>query len=183
MSHGAPRRLVTVEPPPREEIVQLCAFRVGGEEYVLDIMRIREIITPLRITAVPHAPPFVVGVINLRGTIIPVVDLRERLGAPVTPPARKSRQLIVRIGGRTVGLVVDEVTEVLRIPRSEIKPAPALLNGNGPRLFLGVCGRQERLKLLLDVRALLDSSVKVPGAELRAMAAAPIVPATAEEEA
>ncbi len=169
---AAPRTLAAVEPAPREELVQLCAFQVGGEEYVLDIMRIREILAPQRITPVPHAPPFVVGVINLRGAIIPVVDLRERLGVPVTAPTRRTRLLIALIGTRKVALVVDAVTEVVRIPRAEIKPAPALLNAGGPKFFVGVCGQRERLKLLLNVRALLDSSVKVPGAELRALATA-----------
>lgn len=173
MSRGAPR-LVAVEPPPTsEELVQLCAFRVGGEEYVLDIKRVREIIAPQRITAVPHAPPFVAGVIKLRGEIIPVSDLRERLGVPVTPPTRKSRHLITLIGSRKIALVVDEVTEVLRIPRAEIKPVPAMLAGSGRRLYLGVCGPKERLKLLLNVRALLDSSLQPPGVELRALAAGP----------
>ncbi|MFN7134354.1 MAG: chemotaxis protein CheW [Myxococcales bacterium] len=155
--------------PPREQIMQLCAFRVGEEEYVLDIMRIKEIIPPLRITQVPHAPPFVVGVVNLRGAIIPIVDLRERLSLPPAPPTRRTRYLICMVGGRRVGLVVDAVTEVLRIPRGSIKPAPALLAGPGPKFFVGVCGEKERLKLLLNVRALLESTSPVPNADMRAL--------------
>ncbi|HEY3447145.1 MAG TPA: chemotaxis protein CheW [Myxococcales bacterium] len=156
---------------PKDEIVQLCAFVVGGEEYVVDIMRIKEIIPPLRITPVPHAPEFIEGVVNLRGAIIPVVDLRRRLSMPVTEPTKKSKVVICSVGGRRVGLVVDAVTEVLRIPRSAIRRTPRmLLVSGGPRFFLGVCGPADRLKLLLNVKALLESGDSVPGAEARARA-------------
>ena len=158
--------------PSAEEIVQLCAFVVGGEGYVVDIMRITEIIPPLRITKVPRAPEFVEGVITLRGSIVPVVDLRRRLGAPVTAPTKKSKYVICTVGGRRVGLVVDAVTEVLRIPRSAIRRAPAMLSRGGPRFFLGVCGPPEALKLLLNVKALLESGEQVPDAGERARARA-----------
>ncbi|MGI5865223.1 MAG: chemotaxis protein CheW [Myxococcales bacterium] len=153
-----------------DEIVQLCAFVVGGEEYVVDIMRISEIIQPLKITAVPHAPECIEGVINLRGAIIPVVDLRKRLSLPQTKPTKKSKYIICNVGGRRVGLGVDAVTEVMRIPRSSIKRTPSLLGQKGPRFFLGVCGPADALKLLLNVKALLESDEKVPGAAARALA-------------
>ncbi len=145
-------------------LAQLCTFRVGGEDYAIDIMRVREIIPPLPITPVPRAPAFVEGVIRLRGDVIPVLDVRRRLGLPVGPPTRKTKVLIVNVAGRRLGLVVDEVTEVVRIPRAEIRPAPALVEGRGPRFFLGVCGGEGgaarrgagRLRLLLNVRALLE---------------------------
>ncbi len=146
-------------------LAQLCTFRVGGEDYAVDIMRLREIITPLPITPVPRAPPFVEGVIRLRGDVIPVLDVRKRLGLPVTPPTRKTKVLIVHVAGRRLGMVVDEVTEVLRLPRAEIRPAPGLVEGGGPRFFLGVCGGEAagggrkgagRLRLLLNVKALLE---------------------------
>ena len=72
-------------------LAQLCTFRVGGEDYAIDIMRLREIITPLPVTPVPRAPSFVEGVIRLRGDVIPILDVRRRLGLPVTPPTRKTR--------------------------------------------------------------------------------------------
>ncbi|MBI5548152.1 MAG: chemotaxis protein CheW [Deltaproteobacteria bacterium] len=161
---------VVAAPVSAEVIVQLCAFVVGGEEYAVDIMRIKEIIPPSRITPVPHAPEFIEGVINLRGAIIPVIDLRRRLSMPLQAPTKKSKYVICTVGGRRVGLVVDAVTEVLRIPRSAIRRAPAMLTRSGPRFFLGVCGPPERLKLLLNVKALLESDEAVPGAEVRARA-------------
>jgi purine-binding chemotaxis protein CheW len=151
---------------PADALAQLCTFRVGGEDYAIDIMRVREIINPLPVTPVPRAPSFVEGVIRLRGDVIPVVDVRRRLGLPVSPPTRKTKILIVHVAGRRLGLVVDEVTEVLRIPRAEIRPSPGLVEGGGARFFLGVCGGESasgvgrrgatRLRLLLNVRALLE---------------------------
>ena len=100
-----------------DPLVQLCTFRIGGEDYAIDIMRVREIIHPLPITPVPRAPAFVEGVIRLRGDVIPVLDVRKRLGVAAASPTRKSRFLVVNVAGRRVGLVVDEVREVLRLPR------------------------------------------------------------------
>lgn len=148
--------------------VQLCTFRIGGEDYALDIMRVREIIQPLPITPVPRAPAFVEGVVRLRGEVIPVVDVRKRFGLPPSAPTRKTKFLVVHVAGRRLGLVVDEVCEVLRLARAEIRPAPALVGLDGPRFFLGVCGGEGaagtsgrrgsagRLRLLLNVKALLD---------------------------
>jgi purine-binding chemotaxis protein CheW len=152
--------------PKEDPLAQLCAFRVGGEDYAIDIMRVREIIHPLPITPVPRAPVFVEGVVRLRGDVIPVLDVRKRLALPTAPATRKSRFLVVNVAGRRIALVVDEVREVLRLPRSEIRPAPSLGSIGGPRFFLGVCGGDRSggrgagtLRLLLNVKALLDPSV------------------------
>ena len=145
-----------------DPLAQLCAFRLGGEDYAIDIMRVREIIHPLPITPVPRAPAFVEGVIRLRGDVIPVVDVRKRLALPVTAATRRTRFLVVTVARRRVALVVDEVREVLRLPRSEIRPAPSLGVAAGPRFFLGVCGGERvdsPLRLLLNVKALLDPAV------------------------
>ena len=154
--------------PEPSAIAPLCAFAVGEQEYVIDVMRIRSIVRPLPVTAVPHAPPFVEGMIELRGAVIPVVDLRKRLGAPAVPPGPKARMLVVVVGGREVALLVDRVLEVMRIPRSAVRAAPPLLAGNGARFYLGVCDAavrgETRLRLLLNLRALLESSEAVPRA-------------------
>jgi purine-binding chemotaxis protein CheW len=151
-----------------DALVQLCTFRIGGEDYAIDVMRVREIIHPLPITPVPRAPAFVEGVVRLRGEVVPVLDVRKRLGVEARPPSRKSRFLVVNVAGRRIGLVVDEVCEVLRLPRSDLRAAPALGAPGTPRFFLGVCGGEgaagargasPRLHLLLNVKALLDPSV------------------------
>src|SRR6185503_14313339 len=109
---------------------QLVAFSVADGDYAIDIMRIKEIINPVRVTQVPKAPPFIEGVIELRGAILPVVDLRKRFDLPATPPTRASKLLIVviEVAGRRmiVALVVDGVSEPIRVARDEVRPPPAL---------------------------------------------------------
>ena len=153
-------------PEAADALAQLCTFRIAGEDYAIDIMRVREIIHPLPVTPVPRAPAFVDGVVRLRGDVIPVVDVRKRLGLPAGAPTRKSRFLVVNVAGRRVALAVDEVREVLRIARSEIRPAPALRAPGAPRFFLGACGGDRPggrpgapLRLLLNVKALLDPAI------------------------
>ncbi len=158
-------------PPAADDaLVQLCTFRVGGEDYAVDVMRVREIVHPRPITPVPRAPPFVEGVVRLRSELIPVLDVRKRLGVPAQPYGRRTRFLVVNVARRRVALVVDEVCEVLRLPRREIRAAPPLEGEGAPRFFLGACGGEGapvvgrrggpgRLRLLLDVKALLDPSV------------------------
>ncbi len=166
--------------PASDALVQLCTFRIGAEDYAIDIMRVREIIRPLPITPVPRAPAFIEGVVRLRGEVIPVLDVRKRLGVLAKAPTRKSRFLIVNVAGRRIGLVVDEVCEVLRLPRSEIRPAPALGAPGAARFFVGVCGGEgtvgargpARLRLLLNVKALLDPSVPGEADAARAQAEA-----------
>jgi purine-binding chemotaxis protein CheW len=155
-------------PTPGSAGVQLCTFRVGGEDFAVDIMRVREIIPPAPLTPVPEAPAHVAGVLRLRGEVVPIVDLRRRLGMPPGPPSRRARYLVVRVAGRLLGLMVDEVCEVLRLARDELRPAPAAIDATGTRLILGVCegerassrggrrGGAGRLRLLLNVKALLD---------------------------
>jgi purine-binding chemotaxis protein CheW len=168
-----------------DPIVELCAFRVGDEEYVIDIRRIREIVQPLPVTQVPRAPEWMEGVANLRGEVVPVLDVRRRLGLVPRPPTRRTKFLVVHVAGRVIALVVDGVSEVVRIPRSAIGPPPA--GSADLRLFVGVCGARftaaareaqpgkakspregvparggaapQRLRLLLNVKALLDSRV------------------------
>lgn len=148
---------------PRVELAQLVAFGVGPGEYALDIMRIKEIINPVAVTPIPKAPHFIEGVIELRGAILPVVDVRKRFDLLPSPAARAMKYLIVGIDvGETrmiVGLVVDRVSEPLRVPRSEIKGAPQLTTEE-QAYFNGVVHHQGRMLMVLDVDALLSSSEK-----------------------
>lgn len=148
-----------------ETIVQLAAFLVGDEEYVVDIMRVRQIIRPVEITPVRKGPRFVEGVISLRGAVIPIVDLRRRFDLPaVESPQRKI--VIVMIEGRTVGLMVDNVTEVVRVAESTIRAAPGLLDADRAPYFLGVCEYRGRTLVLLNVKKIIasDEPIDVPSA-------------------
>jgi purine-binding chemotaxis protein CheW len=136
-----------------EGLVQLCVLRIGSEEYVLDIRRVEEIIPAPTVTPVPRAPSFLEGVLKLRGEVVPVVDVRKRLR--VAPSGAKDKLVVCRVGRRRVGLVVDAVTSVLKVERSELKPAPLAAHPGRMPHVLGVCGEPGRLRLLLDVKALL----------------------------
>jgi len=177
-------RAAGTAPAAEEALVQLCTFRVGGEDYAVDVMRVREIIRPLPVTPVPRAPAFVDGVIRLRGEVVPIVDVRRRFGLPVGAAGHKTRFVIVHVAGRRLGLVVDEVCEVVRLARGDIRAAPRLVGQEGPRFFVGVCGGDgsaqvrgrrsaaTRLRLLLDVRALLEPAVPGEAEAARAQAEA-----------
>jgi purine-binding chemotaxis protein CheW len=131
---------------------------------------------------VPRAPAFVEGVVRLRGEVVPVVDVRKRLSVAPAAAAGRVRFVVVNVAGRRVALVVDEVCEVIRIRRDEIRAAPVLGDERAPRFFLGACGgdpRAEgrrggagRLRLLLNVKALLDPSVPGEAEAARAQASA-----------
>ncbi len=143
---------------PTVPMVQLVVFRVGSEEYGLDILRIKEIINPLRITPVPRAPAFVEGVVELRGTIVPVVDMRKRFDLPATPLGRRGKYIIVGILGRVVGLVVDAVLETLRVPRPEVKSPPELFaDALAAEFFDGVCYLKGRILFILNLDKILTS--------------------------
>lgn len=147
-----------------EPWVQLCVWRVGSEHYAVDLRRVEEIIPLPPLTQVPRAPSFLEGVVRLHNEVLPVVDVRKRLRVPATPRASRSpsgqprsreRLVVCRLGARKVGFVVDAVTQVLKVPRSGLKPAPlAERPGERPHV-LGVCGEPGSLKLLLDVKALV----------------------------
>jgi purine-binding chemotaxis protein CheW len=145
--------------------IQLCVWRVGADHYAVDLRRVEEILPLPVVTPVPRAPSFLEGVVRLRGDVLPVVDVRRRLGvtgvpAPLTrsatgQPRSRERLVVCRIGARRVGFVVDAVTQVLRVERSALKPAPlAHRPGQRPHV-LGVCGEPGALRLLLDVKALV----------------------------
>jgi len=141
--------------------VQLACFRIGAEFYALDIMRIKEIIRPQKLTAVPKAPAFIEGVINLRGAVVPVVDLRKRFEIQSPVIDRRTRILICALAGKIIGLIVDEVAEVRRYTRKEIQPSPQFLRGRGSEFFLGVCRRDDQLIMLLDLEKILTSGEKI----------------------
>jgi purine-binding chemotaxis protein CheW len=149
---------VSVDELKGDRIVQMAAFRVGSEDYVIDIMRIKEIINPQRITPVHDDTGLLEGVINLRGSIIPVIDLRRRFGLSRSENQKASKIIIAVIDERVVGFWVDEVLDVIRIPRSHIKPPPALGDNMEPGMILGVCQSGERLLLLLNLKKVLTPS-------------------------
>jgi purine-binding chemotaxis protein CheW len=143
------------------DLVQLCKFVVGGQEYAIDIMRVKEIINPLPITPVPGAPGFMEGVIELRGLILPVVDLRKRFGLEAGPPTRQNKYVLVALDGRIVALVVDAVREFLRKGKGDIAPTPTLMPGQQTRYFAGVCHHDGRIVMILDIDKVLTTQERI----------------------
>lgn len=148
-----------------ETAVQLCVLEVGAETYVIDLKRVDEILPAQPPTPVPKAPLFLEGVVKLRGEIVPVVDVRKRLGVAPKVTAttdrrlkRRERLVVCRLGRRRVGFLVDAVTRVVRVERSELKPAPLTASPGRTPHVLGVCGDPGHLKLMLDLLSLVEES-------------------------
>ncbi len=157
-----------------EDAIQLVTFEVGPAEYGLHINAITEVIRPLKITPLPRMPEFIEGVINLRGVIIPIVDLRKRFGiADIRNDQRKVRMLItkgaihsdVRGGTGLLGLVVDEVREVLFVPRKDIDAAPEAARGKRADFITGMGKVGERLIILLNISKILSQQERSELAE------------------
>ncbi len=146
-----------MSPPDPNEALRLATFAVGADLFAVDIMRIREIARPLPITPVPRAPHGMVGVIDLRGVVLPLFDLRERFDLPARSAAEALtiRHLIVKLDGRTFGIVVDAMHDVIGITRAQMRVGPGVLVGEAAEVFFGVVPAGERLALLLNLRRVI----------------------------
>jgi len=139
------------------ELLQLVSFKLGNEEFGVDILKVQEINRMLEITEVPNSPEFVEGVVNLRGRIIPVIDLRCRLNMPSIDHTNKTRIVVIELDGNTVGFIVDEVNEVLRIPKNITEPPPAMVSGINSDYITAVGKLEDRLLILLDMTKVLST--------------------------
>jgi purine-binding chemotaxis protein CheW len=137
--------------------LHIVGFQVGRETYGVPITSLHEIVRVPEITAVPDAPDYMEGVINLRGKIVSVIDLRKRFGEAKRVLNRRNRILVVEHGGRLCGLIVDSASEVLKIPATEIEPSPATLQEGGLHCVTGLGKYKGRLIVLLDMAKLLES--------------------------
>jgi purine-binding chemotaxis protein CheW len=139
------------------ELLQLVSFTLNEEEFGIDILMVQEIIRMLQITKVPNSPDFVDGVVNIRGRIIPVVDLRCKLGMPRKEHDKETRIVVVEVSGKTIGFIVDAVTEVLRIPSSTIEVPPELIAGVNSEFIKAVGKLEDRLLILIDLEKILSN--------------------------
>lgn len=139
------------------ELIQLVTFSISEEEFGVDILKVQEIIRTMEITRVPRAPEFVEGVINLRGKVIPIIDLRRRFGLPTRDHDQHTRIIVIEISNMIVGFVVDSVSEVLRIPEGTVEPPPPVVSGLESEYISGVGKLEDRLLILLDLDRLLSS--------------------------
>jgi len=137
------------------DVLQLVTFRLGNEEFSVDILKVQEIIRLMELTRVPKAPAFIEGVINLRGKVIPVMDLRKRFSMPEAEDTSEARIIVVELESTTVGFRVDGVSEVLRLHADTVEPPPTMVSGVETEYIRGVGKLDDRLIILLDVEKVL----------------------------
>lgn len=163
-------------PAPQAEVRQFVVFRVGNEEYGLDIAAVVEVVRPLRITALPRMPEFVEGVVNLRGTIIPAVDLRKRFAVGIAPGRERTTRMIITKGalhersarGRgLLALVVDAADEVVAIEQDRIDRTPEAATGAQAGFLAGVGKLDDRLIILIDLSRILSREERSALAEVK----------------
>ena len=141
--------------------VQLVTFRVGGEEFGLDVFQVHEILRYTEPTPMPKAPAFVEGVLDVRGALVPVVDLRKRFELHEVRYGEDTRIILVDFQGERLGLIVDEVSEVLRVPETSVQPPPQFVRGLAAEFIRGIVRLESRLVVLLDLERILSSQERM----------------------
>lgn len=148
---------------------QFISFRIGEEEFAIDIMAVREIKGWTETTVLPNQPEYLLGILNLRGLIVPIFDLRCRFGMGLTTATRAHVVIIVSVMDRTVGLLVDAVSDILTVQTSEIRPIPDMERSTGGARFLsGIITRAETMVVVLSLEALFDKSALSVSTQLAA---------------
>ena len=142
------------------EKLQVVSFHLGSEEYGVDISQVQEIIRMVDITHVPRAPHFMEGVINLRGQLIPIIDLRTRFGMTRAGHTKNTRIVVTEIAGKRVGIIVDSVSEVLNLPIENVEEAPEMIAGVGTEYISGVGKVNDRLIILLELQKVISTQEK-----------------------
>jgi len=138
-----------------DNVVQLVGFMIGDEEYAVPILSIQEIIKPFSWTRVPQVPNYVLGVFNLRGSVIPLIDLRTKFGLPLKNQSEDTRFIVMRNGNDVAGFVIDRLTMAIRIKKENIGPAPDTINGDDT-IIDGVGKQADKIITILKVNKLLE---------------------------
>lgn len=141
-----------------ESTTQVVSFKVGEEYYGIDIQLVREIRAWTPTTQLPNTPQFVRGVINLRGTIVPILDLRARFGQGATEPGTAHVVIVVQVGTRIVGILVDAVSDIVTLPKSDIKPVPAVEGSSASDCLEGLVTVNEQMIALVAVERVASAA-------------------------
>jgi purine-binding chemotaxis protein CheW len=149
----------TLEAAREQEVLarEYLTFRLGQEEYGIDILKVQEIRGYEDPTRIANAPPFLKGVVNLRGTIVPIVDLRMRFGCDSAEYNSFTVTIVLHLGQRTIGVVVDSVSDVMNIPSDAVRPAPEMSSAVDAVYLRGLAQLGERMVILLDIESMLLS--------------------------
>ena len=145
----------TARNPAPDPLVQYVTYRLAGETYGINVMQVQEVLRPSEIAPVPGAAHYVLGIINLRGNVVTVIDTRQRFDLAPGEITDSSRIIITEIAGQVVGILVDSVTEVVDVRATEIETAPSVGNTEMARYIQGVCNRDGELLILVDLEKLL----------------------------
>ena len=148
------------------ELLQLVSFNIGEEEFGVDILCVQEINRMVEVTRVPNAPQFVVGVINLRGKVIPIIDMRMRLELETKSDDKNTRIIVVEIKNKVIGFIVDNVNEVLRISKSITEAPPPMVSGINSEYITSIGKLDDRLLILLDLDKILATADTIKNSEL-----------------
>ena len=147
-----------VEQAAQEPVIQWVTFHLAGETYAVNVMQVQEVLRVAEITPVPGAPDYVLGIINLRGNVVTVIDARKRMGLPPPMLDDSSRIAIIEVHHQVVGILVDSVAEVVDLRPSEIDSAPNVGNEEASRYIQGVASRDGELLILLDLNKFLSTA-------------------------
>lgn len=142
------------------EVIQLVGLKLGDEEYAIDVLKIQEIIRTVEITMVPKSEAYILGVMNMRGKVVPVIDLRIRFNLEKTDFDKSTRIVVVMFGKTQIGFVVDAVTKVISIDKSLVDTTPPMVSSVGQEYVLGICKYMESLIILLDIDKVVDVAAK-----------------------
>jgi purine-binding chemotaxis protein CheW len=155
--------LVKQDNANNNELIQLVSFMLADEEYGVEVLKVREIIRMPTITKIPNAPQHVEGIINLRGTVIPIISMSRRFNLVEDESSSHTRIIITDVAGSQTGFIVDAVSEVIRIQRNEIQPPPSMvLSGNvGQEFISGVFNHAERLLIVMDIDRMFSDDEQV----------------------
>jgi len=143
---------------PEDEVLQWVTFKLEGEAYGINVMQVQEVLRVSEITPVPGAPSYILGIINLRGNVVTVLDTRMRFGLPMYETDDASRVVIVESNGNVLGILVDSVAEVVYLRSSEIESAPNVGNDESSKYIQGVYSNEGNLLILVDVNKLLSNN-------------------------
>ncbi|TGG95953.1 chemotaxis protein CheW [Natronospirillum operosum] len=139
-----------------DPILQWVTFRLADESYGINVMQVQEVLRYTDIAPVPGAPGYVLGIINLRGNVVTVIDTRDRFGLPSEEVTDNTRIVIIESDGQVIGIMVDAVAEVVYLKQSEIETAPNVGNDDTSRFIQGVCHKNDQLLILVDLDKLLS---------------------------
>jgi purine-binding chemotaxis protein CheW len=141
-----------------DDLLQLVSFHIGDAEFAVDILNIQGINRMIEVTTVPNSPDYIDGIINLRGKVIPIVNLRRRLGMPEKEHDKNTRFIVVEVMQKVIGFIVDSVNEVLRINKSITEPPPEMVAGVDSKFITAIGKLEDRLLILINLEKILTTS-------------------------